>query len=89
MTSKQTLVTPLTVGEVKNDNTVMYWVEPARHLGMWFGFEPDQELVDWCESTFGPGIDRSTQYGKWFVDKRKFYFKNENDRTMFLLRIAG
>ena len=90
MADNRTIVTPLSVGEHRSPDgkSVMYWVDPPRHLGMWFGYEPEQELLDWCETTFGPDSSRSTQFGTWFVEKRKFYFANEHDRTMFLLRIA-
>lgn len=35
---------------------------------------------EWCQSQFGnPGV-------KWFYKKDKFYFKDERDMTMFILR---
>ena len=49
--------------------------------------EPDQppvteQAIVWCNSNLGkPG-------SRWFEKKDKFYFKNEQDMTMFILKWA-
>lgn len=36
-----------------------------------------QEKMKWCENTFG--------HGNWDVDISRWYFKSEEDRTMFII----
>jgi len=36
--------------------------------------------VEWCQTQFGKSGSR------WFEKKKKFYFKNEQDMTVFILR---
>jgi hypothetical protein len=63
-----------------------YCVEPVG--GNW----PDMEL--WCHKTFGEtgSIWQETKnltptpHKRWYANNRKFWFKNQADLTMFLLR---
>jgi len=52
-----------------------------------------REMEEWCVSSFG---DAATIWeahnfmwpdcGRWYMNDRKFWFRNERDRTMFILR---
>ncbi len=66
-----------------------YTVEPIG--GNWM----DMEV--WCLKTFGPSADvwdiktSDEQFiwpelGRWYKNDRKFWFRNEKDRTMFIMR---
>lgn len=46
--------------------------------------EPDKtdDAVMWCLERFG------RQGVRWFVKKKQFYFKDEKDLTMFILRFV-
>jgi hypothetical protein len=72
----------LSEGKVYGDS--YYCVEPIG--GNWIDIET------WCLDTFGnPGchmwdsgsIDTEQ---RWYMNDRKFWFRNERDRTMFILR---
>ena len=39
-----------------------------------------QDIINWCEENLGKSGSR------WFEKNRKFYFKNEKDMTIFILR---
>lgn len=39
------------------------------------------DIIDWCEATFGPSSDDT-----WSCSYYDFLFRNEADRTMFILR---
>ena len=56
-------------------------------------------METWCVDTFGDRSnvwDITTSYsgepptwrerGRWFANDRRFWFRNERDRTMFILR---
>jgi len=49
---------------------------------------PWRDMVKWCIDTFGPTpIDGVfTPSKQWYVNDSKFWFLNESDRTMFVLR---
>jgi hypothetical protein len=39
--------------------------------------------IEWCNDCFGkPG-------NRWFEKKKKFYFKNEKDMTLFILKFCS
>lgn len=46
----------------------------------------------WSIETFGPAIDSIWEaspdliYGRWYMNNSKFWFRNEEDRTWFILR---
>ena len=39
--------------------------------------------IEWCQQYFGKSGSR------WFEKKKKFYFKDEKDMTMFILRFCS
>jgi hypothetical protein len=81
----------LVLGQSTYMDTQYYTVEPVG--GNWLDMET------WCVATFG---DRSNVWditasysdeqlawrerGRWYANDRRFWFLNERDRTMFLLK---
>jgi len=61
-----------------------YTVEPVG--GNWIAMEK------WCSETFGDPssvwntFKESDQLGRWYMNDRKFWFLDEKDRTMFILK---
>ncbi len=44
-------------------------------------------LEKWAIKTYGPDSSIwETQCGRWYMNDSMFWFRNESDRTMFLLR---
>lgn len=46
------------------------------------------EMMDWMVNTFGPSaVDGVwTPNMRWYANNETFWFRNEKDRTMFILR---
>lgn len=46
------------------------------------------DMATWCEQTFGPcsNVWEHLDCGRWYQNDRKFWFRNEADRTMFVLK---
>jgi hypothetical protein len=59
-----------------------YTVEPIG--GNWLDMET------WCIKTFGSSDDvwdfKTCNVGRWYANDRKFWFRNEQDRTLFILK---
>lgn len=47
-----------------------------------------QEMLEWCIDTYGasPGMGVWEPDGRWYANNAKFWFRNEIDRTAFVLR---
>lgn len=62
-----------------------YWVLPE--LGGLFSrrWERYQAINDWCCKTFGASTD-AWNNPRWSASNRKYWFKYEKDRTLFVLR---
>lgn len=82
-------VEELMLGEDRFAGARYYTVEPIG--GNWI------EMEVWCIKTFGPSAEvwdiksSDTEFmwpevGRWYKNNRKFWFRNERDRTMFILR---
>ena len=82
-------VEELVLAEGKFAGARFYTVEPVG--GNW------QDMEAWCTKTFGDAaeiwdIKRSGEQfiwptvGRWYKNDRKFWFRNERDRTMFIMR---
>ena len=57
-----------------------HWVHPNISGEEMRAFDCFQEHENWCKTQFGkPG-------SRWFLKGDKFYFKDEKDMTMFILR---
>ena len=75
----------LVLSERPVHGTRYYCVEPVG--GSWL------EMETWCRSVFGePGDIWQTEdfiwpeTARWLQNNRKFWFRNEKDRTMFILK---
>jgi len=64
-----------------------YTVEPIG--GNWL------EMEKWCGKTFGPGSTKVWQHDmskapapelRWYMNNRKFWFRDEQDRMIFVLK---
>jgi len=46
------------------------------------------EMMEWMVATFGPSAEDGvwTPGMRWYANNAKFWFRNEKDLTMFLLR---
>lgn len=82
-------VEELVLGEERFAGARFYTVEPVG--GNWM----DMEV--WCIKTFGPSAEvwdlksSNTEFmwpvvGRWYKNNRKFWFRKERDRTMFIMR---
>lgn len=45
-------------------------------------------MTEWCVTTYGPTPEDGvwTPSARWYVNNAKFWFRNEKDLTMFILR---
>jgi len=78
-------ITDLVLSEGTVYGSRYYCVEPVG--GSWI------EMQEWCFTQFGdsskhiwgePKSPESAQ--RWYMNNRKFWFRNEADRTMFILK---
>lgn len=46
------------------------------------------KMEEWCTQTYGAGPKAGvwTHNARWYMNNRKFWFRNEKDLTMFILR---
>ena len=56
--------------------------------GDWGGIDTWNKMVEWCVETYGPTPKDGvwTPSARWYVNNAKFWFRNEEDRTLFLLK---
>jgi hypothetical protein len=69
---------PMKTGKAKGLGMEYTWVEIGRteHTPK----DINEQAQTWCQEKFSrPGV-------RWFEKKDKFYFKNDRDLTLFLLR---
>jgi hypothetical protein len=92
---------PLETGETYKNDAVAYsepgdeieyyWVKPEEQTSV-FSLNDEiarnNSILEWCNDTYGPMEDWSVTDRRWFASNRKFYFRDEADRTMFVLRWA-
>ena len=82
-------VKELVLGESKFCGARFHTVEPIG--GNW------ADMQAWCTSTFGEASEawdfKTTgeqfmwpELGRWYANNRKFWFRNEADRTLFVLK---
>jgi len=60
-----------------------YCVEPQGWI--WRNFEW-KDMVAWCEETMEREPDTITPNLRWYVNGGQFWFRDEADRTMFVMR---
>jgi hypothetical protein len=72
----------LVLTERRHRGARFYTVEPIG--GNW------REMETWACDTFGPPSDvwdlKMEGVGRWYANDRRFWFRNERDRTMFIMR---
>jgi hypothetical protein len=68
------------VGCADNQPRWPYWVKPCN-----YSRKEWDEMSVWMVKTFGNG-DWMTEHGLWVGSDRKYWFRNEADRTFFILR---
>lgn len=58
---------------------IVYWVDPTH---TW------SEMQAWCLDLFGPQGDPcgDESSARWYYNDSKFWFREERDRTLFMLR---
>ena len=69
---------PMKTGKAKGWGMEYTWIEIARTE--YTPIDLNEQAQTWCQEKFGKSGAR------WFEKKDKFYFKNEKDLTMFILR---
>jgi hypothetical protein len=84
-------VSDLTLSEGTVYGARYYCVEPVG--GNW------REMEDWCIKTYGfttgsiwaQEVDKTTPLvnERWYANDRRFWFRNERDRTLFIMRWSG
>ncbi len=72
-------IKPIETGKAKSWLGEYHWVSPAvteqnKHQNI------TDQATDWCKEYFGNSGSR------WFEKGQKFYFKDEKDMTLFILR---
>jgi hypothetical protein len=67
-------------GYADNQPKWRYWVQPC-----YFNVAEWHQMDYWVRSTFGES-NWSTPNGRWVGSDRKYWFRKEADRTLFLLR---
>ena len=70
----------LDVGYADNQPKYPYWAQPVN-----YSRKEWDKMGDWVVTTFGNG-DWMTEHGLWVGSDRKYWFREEADRTMFLLK---
>ena len=68
---------PMKTGKAKGWLGEYHWVSPAQ--------DPDADnnipsAIEWCKEHFGKSGHR------WYENQSKFFFKDERDMSMFILR---
>jgi hypothetical protein len=66
-----------------------YTVDPDIKAYELFWYHQDwHDMENWCKKTFGdtPKDGVWTPSSRWYMNNRKFWFKEEADRIMFILR---
>lgn len=49
-----------------------------------------QDMMEWCVATLGPSAEMGVWEpgASWYANNGKFWFRDERDRNMFILRWA-
>ena len=69
---------PMKTGTAKGWGIEYKWIEIARTENT--PLDINDQAQAWCRERFG------TSASRWFEKKDKFFFKNEHDLTLFILR---
>ena len=72
-------ITDITIWETKLHGARLWGARPDG--GRWF------EMETWCTEKFGkPGSVWDDDLYRWYMNDRTFYFREERDLTMFVLK---
>lgn len=70
----------LETGYADNQPKWPYWVRPYNYdIGEW------QDMNQWMFNTMGDN-NWLTEHARWVASNQKYWFRDERDRTMFILR---
>ena len=70
----------LETGYADNQPKWPYWVKPCNYSAYeWL------DMSEWVVATFGHS-DWSVEHGRWVGSNQKYWFRDEADRTFFILR---
>jgi hypothetical protein len=69
---------PMKTGKARGWGMEYTWVEIARAENT--PIDINQQAVKWCRERMGPSGSR------WYENQDKFFFKNEKDLSMFILK---
>lgn len=69
----------LEIGYAANQLRYPYWVQP-----LYYNVMQMHEIDKWVRATFGDTT--WADKGRWVGTDRKYWFRNESDRTFFILR---
>jgi hypothetical protein len=72
-------IEPMKTGKAKGWGWEYHWVQPAVTEDNKYS-DLKTEAFEWCKTQFGKSGAR------WFEKQGKFYFRSEQDMTMFILR---
>jgi len=75
-----TIVKRLDTGYADNQPNWPYWVCPC-------GYDSHEwtNMHQWVQDTLGNG-DWMTEHGRWVGSDRRYWFREDLDRTMFILK---
>ena len=75
-----------------DDKTIeYYWAKPTDYVILpdWYEAKATFDHYDaWLTQTFGPSGSWILDNEKWMASQRKYYFREEKDRMLFLLRFS-
>ena len=54
--------------------------------GMWRLGQEYNEIIAWCNDTFGPHPKRSDAWSRWWVGIGQIYFRDEQDLVLYKLK---
>ena len=84
---------PMELGTYETGGVIWYWVRPEepavldladpRHSAAYW-----DEVEAWCTATYGPRNPWAEEGSphRWSASDRRYHFRDEADRTMFIMR---
>jgi hypothetical protein len=79
---------------LRNNEVEYYWIRPIFTYGeIYSSFEVwknrqqrNEDIGKWVVETYGEVTDWSVPNRRWGASNEKYYFRDEVDRTLFILR---
>jgi hypothetical protein len=79
------------IGEESINNVMYYWALPVQlprpHTPWYAIVNHNIEIINWSITKFGVPGNKKTP-GRWFMGKKGFYFHDQRDRIIFVLKWA-